>query len=368
VRVGLVVPGFSAAPDDWCIPALRHLARRLAVTDHLRVIALRYPYRADRYTLESFEVVSLGGGLRRRAATLGLWRTAFELLVREHHRQPFDVLHAFWATESGCLAALAGRRLRVPVLVSLAGGELVRLDDIGYGDQRLAWERLKIATALRLATGVSAGSQQLAQRAQRRSRRRVRRLPLGVDTRLFHPVGPAPRAGQLVHVGALVPVKDQALLLRAFALLRQHRPEARLDLVGAGPLRRTLEVLAGELGVEGSVRFVGQVEHGHLAACYAAAAACVVTSRHEAQCMAALEAAACGRPSVGTPVGVLPELAPTAATLAPGREPRALAAALAAALEDAAASGAAAQARVEHGWSLDGCTAAFRAAYAELID
>src|SRR5262249_48955804 len=39
----------------------------------------------------------------------------------------------------------------------------------------------------------------------------------------------------------------------------------------------------------------------------------VVSSRHEAQCMVALEAAACGVPVVGTHVGVIPELGrPTA--------------------------------------------------------
>ena len=30
MRIGLVVPGFSADAADWCIPALRHLARSLA--------------------------------------------------------------------------------------------------------------------------------------------------------------------------------------------------------------------------------------------------------------------------------------------------------------------------------------------------
>ena len=48
MRVGLVVPGFSAHADDWCIPALRHLARALATQDDVRVIAVRYPYRASR--------------------------------------------------------------------------------------------------------------------------------------------------------------------------------------------------------------------------------------------------------------------------------------------------------------------------------
>src|SRR6185312_9234488 len=104
---------------------------------------------------------------RRGLATAGLWQRTIAAIRAEHRRQRFDVLHAFWATESGLLAALAGRLLRVPTLVSLAGGELVALRDIDYGDQRVAWERLKVRLALRLASAVSAGSTYLQRIAER---------------------------------------------------------------------------------------------------------------------------------------------------------------------------------------------------------
>ncbi len=116
--------------------------------------------------IDGAETIALGGALRHRLATVDLWRTALSVLRQEHQRRPFDLLHAFWATESGLLAAVAGRLLGVPTLVSLAGGELVALRDIDYGDQRIAWERLKVAASLRLATAVSAGSQQLAGMAE----------------------------------------------------------------------------------------------------------------------------------------------------------------------------------------------------------
>ena len=67
MRIGMVVPGFSADPSDWCIPALRHLARGLAVRDDVRVVAVRYPYHSARYTIDGAEVIALGGALRHRA-------------------------------------------------------------------------------------------------------------------------------------------------------------------------------------------------------------------------------------------------------------------------------------------------------------
>jgi glycosyltransferase involved in cell wall biosynthesis len=357
MNVGLVVPGFSADAADWCIPALRHLARALTEHADVRVLAVRYPYHVDRYDLEGSEVITLGGAAIHGPATLALWRRTLGVLRAEHRRRPFDVLHAFWATESGMLTALAGRLLHIPTLVSLAGGELVALSDINYGDQRVAWERLKVAVALRLAGAVSAGSRYLQQIALR-YRADVALLPLGVDTALFRPA--APNAGhRLLHVGTLTPVKDQRTLLAAFAMLREHDARVGLDVVGDGSLRAHLEELAGRLGLSSHVRFVGDVDHCALVPLYQAADAFVVSSRHEAQCMVALEAASCGLRVVGTSVGVVPELAPELPV--PVGDVSALARAI-------ASSGRAVDVRalVERDFALDVCTRGFLSCYGRL--
>ena len=379
MNIGLVVPGFSADATDWCIPALRHLARTLAARDDVRVLALRYPYSAGRYAIDGAEVLSLGGGLAHGAATLELWRTILQALRFEHARRRFDVLHAFWATESGLLAALAGRILGVPTLVSLAGGELVAARDIGYGDQRTAWERLKVAASLRLASGVSAGSRLLQALAERRLRgsKRVHLAPLGVDVALFSPARTMAPVGvdvalssparadtpsRIVHVGTLTPVKDHATLLHAFSLARQDVPEARLEIVGSGPLAADLRRLSGRLGLDGSVCFRGEVDHAELPSVYRGASACVVSSRHEAQCMVALEAAACGVPLAGTRVGVLPEL--TSALAAIGDAP-ALAAAMTALVRNRSEPDQV-TAHVRANYALEACADGFRALYRAL--
>ncbi len=361
MRVGLVVPGFSANADDWCIPALRHLARSLATIDDLRVIAVRYPYQSARYWVEGADVIAVGGADRRGPATLDVWRQTLDLLRAEHRRRAFDVLHAFWATESGFLTAVAGRLLRIPTLVSIAGGELVALPAIDYGDQRHAWERLKVRMSLRLASAVSAGSRQLLAMAGRYvPASRLHRAPLGVDLNLFKPGPPRP-TGQLrlVHVGTLTRVKDQATLLRAFFRLRQDI-SATLDIVGPGPMRADLEKLASELGVAHAVRFRGSVDHADLPDVYRSGDAFLLSSRHEAQCMVAIEAAACGLPVVGTCVGVIPELT---ASVAPVGGAEALAKATLGVLA-ASDGGAEERARIEFG--LQPCVERFRGLYATL--
>jgi glycosyltransferase involved in cell wall biosynthesis len=370
MRIGLIVPGFSAHSADWCIPALRHLARALATRDDVRVIAVRYPYRTGRAEIDGAEVIAVGGAQRRGAATLDVWRRTLDVLAREHRHWPFDVLHAFWATESGLLAAMGGRILRIPTLVSLAGGELVALPDIAYGDQLVAWERLKIRATLRLAAAVSAGSQHMLALAEPHVRgSKLHRAPLGVDTGLFTPapgVASKPSA-RFVHVGSLTHVKDQAMLLHAFAAVRQAEPHARLDIVGGGPLQATLQHLACALGVADAVRLVSEVDHAALPSVYQSGSAFVLSSRHEAQGMVAVEAAACGLPIAGTCVGVIPELAAPDAVVPVG-DAAALARSMLLTLSGGAAHAATARDQARTAFSLDQCTARFRDVYASLTD
>jgi glycosyltransferase involved in cell wall biosynthesis len=220
---------------------------------------------------------------------------------------------------------------------------------------------------MRHAALVTGGSHYLLQLARQQLpaafHTRLRWAPLGVDLARFTLGQASPPGSQVaaLNVGALFPVKDQALLLRALA----HLPGARLRIAGAGPLREPLQAQARALGLAGRVEFLGAVEHHHLPALYAAAGVFVQTSRHEAQGMALLEAAACGVPAVGTPVGVLPEV---------GGLPAAGAAALAETLANLLADdsrrqalGRAAYAQVASHYTLAAARHRFDRLYAEIL-
>lgn len=340
MRVGLLVPGFSADANDWCIPALRNLVRQLAGDADLHVFALRYPYRQSRYELFGADVTALGGGDARGRGSVGLWRLTASALAAEHRDRPFEVLHAFWAGEPGFVTALIGRALRIPTVVSLAGGELARLRDIGYGGLLRRADRVKTRLALRLArvltTGSALGRTSAIPWVGSRHVSRLRRIPLGVDLAMFAPAASRPNGGpiRLLHVASLTPVKDQATLLFAAAALRRQGYEFQLDMVGSGPLQGELRSLAGRLGLDAIVRWRGEIAHDRLSYEYQRAQVFVLSSQHEAQSMVALEAAASGLPVVGTRVGVLPELAPRAACVAAVGDATGLAEAMSAIIDD----------------------------------
>lgn len=375
MRVGLLVPGFSAGADDWCIPALRNLVRALARDAELHVFALRYPPYPVRYELFGARVTALGGRDARGLGSAALWRLTTSALLTEHREHPFDVLHAFWAGEPGFVAAVMGRALRIPTVVSLAGGELARLPDIGYGGLLRHAERIKTGLALRLASVVTTGSALGLASARAwfgsRIESRARRIPLGVDDAMFTPARPEPDGGplRLLHVASLSPVKDQASLLLAAAALRQRGYSFQLDIAGSGPLQAELRSLSDRLGLDAVVRWRGEIIHDQLPREYQRAQLFVLSSRHEAQSMVALEAAASGLPVVGTRVGVLPELAPDAACVASVGDPTGLADAIAGLLEDGPSrsrSAAAARAIAVAEYGLARSTTRFHNLYTEV--
>jgi glycosyltransferase involved in cell wall biosynthesis len=374
MRIGLVVPGFSAGPDDWCIPALRHLVVRLAGAADVHVFALRYPDHRGSYGVFGAQVTALGGGDATGARSAGLWQRTASAVVAEHRRRPFDALHAFWAGEPGFVTALLGRVLGIPTVVSIAGGELARLRDIGYGGLLRRLERMKTRLALRLAGAVTAGSTLALASAQpfvpARRAPRVRRVPLGVDLAMFAP-SRAPRNGsrtRILHVASLSGVKDQVTLLSAAAALRDRGYAFQLDLVGTGPLEPELRSLARWLGLSENICWRGAVPHDQMPRAYQRADLFVLSSRHEAQGMVALEAAACGVPVVGTAVGVIPELRPGARAIGVG-DAGGLADGMAELVEDEPSrikSGCDARERAVAEFSMELCTTRFLDLYAEV--
>ena len=62
------------------------------------------------------------------------------------------------------------------------------------------------------------------------------------------------------HVGGMIPQRDQATLIRAFARVRLDHPDSRLVLIGDGRIRADLESLAARHQLTSSVVFTGYTD------------------------------------------------------------------------------------------------------------
>ncbi len=176
------------------------------------------------------------------------------------------------------------------------------------------------------------------------------------------PLLDAPTAPRLLAVGALVPHKDHATLLRAMTEL-----DVPLDIAGDGPLRPRLQRRIRRLGLEGRVRLLGQVDD--VPARLVAATALVHPSKEEGLGQSVLEALAHGVPVVATRAGGLPEAVGRDGRLVPQQDPGALADALRDALVDPAARARLAEVRAERArrFSVDAMVTATEAAYREVV-
>lgn len=131
----------------------------------------------------------------------------------------------------------------------------------------------------------------------------VQCIPNGVDTTRFYPAQYPPTGSQdpiVVCVSKLRYEKGIDVLLQAWRLVQHEIPQARLLIVGSGPLEFQLRCMAEALDIRESVEFAGlqtdvcaQLQRAHLA---------ILPSRWEGMPNALLEAMACGLPCVATRV------------------------------------------------------------------
>lgn len=104
------------------------------------------------------------------------------------------------------------------------------------------------------------------------------------------------------NVGRLHPDKDQATLVKGFALALPQLPAGSLlAIMGSGRLEQQLKNLAIELSVADSVRFLGQIPNGRRY--FKAFDLFALTSDHEPFGMVLLEAMAAGVPVIATDCG-----------------------------------------------------------------
>jgi glycosyltransferase involved in cell wall biosynthesis len=282
-----------------------------------------------------------------------------------------DVVHAhFWM--SGLAALRAGQAIGVPVAQTFHALGALKRRHQGTRDTspdgRIQLERAIGAAADMI---VATCRDEVAElRSMGIDPGKVTVVPCGVDLDLFTPP-PRPAIGtprsplRLLSVGRLVERKGVDTVLHALAGL----PEAELVIAGgptadrlsADPEAARLLGLARDLGVDDRVAMVGGVDHRAVPDLFRSADVVVCTPWYEPFGIVPLEAAACGRPVVGSAVGGLLDTIDDGVTgiLVPPRDSDALSAALRALRDDPARRrrlGRAARRRAEllYSWSAVG--------------
>ena len=142
-------------------------------------------------------------------------------------------------------------------------------------------------------------------------------IPYGVEVERTQAVRAGANPPVFIAVGRFVEKKAPQLTVAAFAGVHRRIPEAKLVMIGEGPLREATRQLAVGMGVGDSVEFRGRCEHGAVIQAMRGARAFVQHSVEplwgtaagdsEGLPLAVLEAGACGLPVVATKHAGIPE-------------------------------------------------------------
>lgn len=132
---------------------------------------------------------------------------------------------------------------------------------------------------------------------------RIRVLIHAIDLEAFEVGDPDRAEFDFTFVGRLIPLKRVDTILDAFAEVAKTRPEARLCIVGGGPLEEELRQRAANHGLGESVTFAGQVQD--VPAWLARSRSLIIASEHEGFPFVIVEAMCSGLVPVSTPVGTV---------------------------------------------------------------
>ena len=237
--------------------------------------------------VENINVPSAKGRLAKiRNVIRRVWR------VRRYKREhPSDYCYSFGQT-ANIVNALSGRAGRVKVLVGLRSAMDVE-------------ERLQMRLFLLCADEILVCSKEIQDHLKREyacDRLHVAYNPVDVENVRRQATEQLPEAPffpqelgirRLVTVGREDRAKGYWHLIKAFSLLHERMPGARLVIVGSGSFARYQE-LAKTLGVGDAIRFAGNLRNPF--PCVAEAELYVMTSNKEGNPNALIEAMALGKP------------------------------------------------------------------------
>ncbi len=219
----------------------------------------------------------------------------------------FDLIDAHYYFPDGVAAAMLGRKLNKPVVVTARGSDLNLIPEFAVPRRMILNAANDVAASITVSAGLKARLVSLGAQAKK-----IHVLRNGVDLELFRPVDRAKARAQLgwqanktlLSVGNLLELKGHHLVIEALKDL----PDYHLIIIGNGKEEQNLRKCCKNFSVTDRVEFVSGIPQEKLKMYYGAADALILASSREGWANVLLESMACGTPVIATPVGGNPEV------------------------------------------------------------
>jgi teichuronic acid biosynthesis glycosyltransferase TuaC len=282
--------GFVAEPlrelqhlgTDSCILAVRPLHRSSAEPSSAAPHAtwIRYP--------------SIPGGIGLASAGAFLYARLIPRVRDLVRFRKIDLIHAHAALPCGHAAALLSRELNIPFVVTVHGLDAFFDNQVhGYAGP---WCHRVARMVYRTASRVICISDKVAEKVHSGARSPVSTSVIynGVDTEIFSPTADD-CSNVILSAGNLIPIKGHELLLQALAVVLPRYPQISCEIIGDGPERKRMSVLARECKIGDKVSFLGRQSRKQVAEAMRRCALFALPSRYEGLGCVYLEAMAAGK-------------------------------------------------------------------------
>lgn len=217
-----------------------------------------------------------------------------------HNRKPFDIIHAQYAYPNGLAAIEISRRLSVPNVVSIQGG------DGHWVGLCCDTHKRAIRAVFYHANELIIGSRSFAKEVQENHGVPIDRFTVvtgAIDVNHFCPrddreLGEIGDPATLLYHGRVDRRKGVLELIEAFAQLILSGKKIRLNISGIGPDLEPAKLLVSKMRLEQLVTFTGYVPYADVPSVYSAADIFVTPTWSEGFSNTILEAMASGLPII----------------------------------------------------------------------
>ncbi|MCR1319206.1 glycosyltransferase [Enterobacter soli] len=237
----------------------------------------------------------------------------YNAVLRE---QSLDLIHAHFAID-GLYALKLAQQKNIPLVTTLHGFDVTVSNKDLLASRSPAWINYLIHQQKVKSQGDKfiCVSDFIAQQALRHGfpENKLVQHYIGIDVDKYQPREKEDDQGVILHVARLVEKKGTAVLINAIKHVKAQYAEAKLVIIGDGPLMAGLKAQAASLGLERNVTFAGALPHADVMAWMRKASMLVLpsitakTGDAEGLGMVLLEAAVTGVPVIGTHHGGIPE-------------------------------------------------------------
>lgn len=338
--------------------------------------------------LDAWQAARSAGGARPALPRLSLHDAQVAATLLEHtvrplayRMPPVDLCHAAAAGLPALVALAAKWRDGVPYLLTEHGVHL-RERYLEYGSLPVAVKAVMLRFYRSLARIAYAEAQLIVAVSQFNQRWELRHgahpakvvvVPNGVEPLRYPPLDHEPTVPTVVWVGRIDPLKDLHTLIRAFRIVRDVEPLARLRIAGPVPenghaYAQSCLDLIETLGLRAAVDVSGPVPSSRLA--FAEGHVVALSSISEGMPYTVIEAMMCSRPTVSTDVGGVTEVVGSTGLVVPPGDPAAFATACLELLADPALRrdlGIRGRGRAMAHFTVDRMLAAYRALYVDVL-